>query len=310
MRILTLENDKITELSPNNLTCKNNIWIRSINPSAKEIALLSKLIHAPEEEFKEFLKEDERPRLDLNKYTQLIYRIPFLEDGSVVTMPVSVFVYKKFIVTVEKQQTGALNYIESLVLQNKRRFLFKKSAMTFLTYFIDRVNDEFFATTHKIADTLEMFKVTEGLTKEMTKKVYSLSVTLSFFNQSLIGNIEVLNNLRKSKSTAFSSKDKDNFKELYVDALQIFDAAKVQREIVLNLFNLQSIIASARMNEYIKKLTIITLVIMIPTFITGLYGMNLALPLADSPGSFYIVLGVMIVAAVVGVGLFKFLERF
>ncbi len=310
MRILTLQNDKILELSPKNLKSSNNIWIRSINPSNKEIALLSEITHAPEEEFREFLKEDERPRLDVNKYIQLIYRIPFLEDGSVVTMPVSIFVYKKFIVTVEKQQTGALNYIESLVLQNKRRFLFKKSSMTFLTYFIDRVNDEFFATTHKIADTLEMFKTTEGLTKEMTKKVYSLSVTLSFFNQSLIGNIEVLNNLRKSKSRAFSYKDRDNFKELYVDALQTFDAAKVQREIVLNLFNLQSIIASARMNEYIKKLTIITLVIMIPTFITGLYGMNLTLPLAGTPGSFYIILGVMVAAAVLGVGLFKFLERF
>lgn len=310
MKVFTLRNDRVADVKVQEaLKSDYNVWIRSISPDDVEIALLSDITHAPIEEFKEFMKQDERSRLDVGKHFQLILRVPFLEDGSVVTVPVTLFIYKKFIITVEKEKTAMLDYIENLVVQNKRRFLFTRASTAFLVYFIDRVNDEFFAKTDKIADTLELFRSSEKMSKEMMQKVYSLSVTLSFFNQALIANIDALNALRKLPGK-FTVKDKEQFKELYFDALQIFDAAKVQREIVLHLFSLQSIITSARMNEYIKRLTILTVIIMIPTMISGIYGMNLSLPFAEHPNGFFIVLGIMLISAVVGVAAFKLMERF
>ncbi len=308
MNVYTLRNDRVVDIALKEIPKgAYNVWIRSVNPGSEEIKLLSNLVCAPADEFHEFLKQDERSRLDVGKYLQLILRVPFLEEGSIVTVPVSLFIYQRFIITVEKEKTAMLDYIENLVLQNKRRFLFTRSSTAFLVYFIDRANDEFFAKTDKIADTLELFRSSERMSKEMMHKVYSLSVTLSFFNQGIIANIEVLNTLRKMHGK-FAAKDKIHFKELYFDALQIFDAAKVQREIVLHLFNVQSIITSTRLNEYLKRLTLIALIIMIPTLVSGLYGMNIPLPFAHHPHAFFIVLILMFVAAVIGIIVFKLLE--
>ena len=108
----------------------------------------------------------------------------------------------------------------------------------------------------------------------------------------------------------FSLKNKEDFTELYYDALQIFDAAKVQREILLHLFSLQSIISTAKLNEYLNRLTVLALIIMIPTLISGVYGMNIPLPFMHSPHAFYIVIGFMLAATLIGLGIFKILERF
>jgi magnesium transporter len=77
--------------------------------------------------------------------------------------------------------------------------------------------------------------------------------------------------------------------------LQIIDALKIQREIIMNIFNLQSMILSNQMNAFMKKLTALALIIMVPTLISGIYGMNVSnLPFATSSWSFLFVFGFMI----------------
>src|SRR3989344_936406 len=44
------------------------VWVRAILPDESEVNLLSELTNAPVEEFKEFLEQDERPRLHVSRY--------------------------------------------------------------------------------------------------------------------------------------------------------------------------------------------------------------------------------------------------
>ena len=309
MKAYTLKQEHVVDIALEDVKrTKNNVWVRSINPSKEEIAILSQITKAPIDEFKEFLEEDERPRLEIQKYLQLIFRTPFIEDGEVITVPVSVFVYGNCVVTVEKQRTGALDYIEGLVKQGRRRFLFKKSPITFLIYFVDKVNDEFFAKIDSIADTVDLFREKKSLDKEMMEKVYSLSVTLAFFNRSLMANIEVLNHLRKAYFRLFTPKDKEQFEELYFDALQILDTEKVQREIVANLFNLQTSITAVKLNEFVKKLTLIAMIMLVPTLISGIYGMNVAIPFSSNPFAFYYILIGMFGVTFLAIIVFKLLK--
>jgi magnesium transporter len=49
-----------------------------------------------------------------------------------------------------------------------------------------------------------------------------------------------------------------------------------------------------RTNEIIKILTLISSILLPLTFLTGLFGMNVILPLQDHPRSFWIVIGIML----------------
>jgi len=48
-------------------------------------------------------------------------------------------------------------------------------------------------------------------------------------------------------------------------------------------------------NEIMKILTLVSTVLLPLTFITGLYGMNIGLPLESNPNAFFVVLGAMII---------------
>ena len=69
-------------------------------------------------------------------------------------------------------------------------------------------------------------------------------------------------------------------------------------------------IISNNLNVVMKTLSIITIVLSIPTIIASFYGMNVdKLPLADVPYSFWIIVGISLVAVIVAGLLFFFYGR-
>jgi magnesium transporter len=287
------------------------VWIRAIAPNTNEIKTLSELTSAPVEEFKEFLEQDERPRLEINKYLQVIFRAPILADGEIITTPINMFINNNLVVTVEKQHTKTLDKFHELVSVRKGRFLFRHNPAYFLFHTLDKINDEFLVNIDKIANTLDIFErsASSSLTKESVEKIYEKSVILTVFNQSLISNIEVLNSLRKTYSKLISSINRRQFNDLYYEALQILDTEKIQRDVIANLFNIQAIIASNKMNNLIKHLTAITLIFMIPSAISGIYGMNFKyIPLAESQYGFIIITFIILFLAIIAFFWFKILE--
>ena len=156
---------------------------------------------------------------------------------------------------------------------------------------MDKINDDYLSRIEKISAKMDLFEnfSKKELTVHDLERVYEQSVALSFFNQALIANIEVLNSLRKNYYKLIPRTYKKLFEELYHDVLQIIDTEKIQREALTNLINIQSIIASSRLNKFTKRLTTIALVFAFPTMISGIYGMNFKyIPFANHIYGFYI----------------------
>lgn len=286
------------------------VWVRAVKPEEAELLILAEIAQTPVEEFKEFMEEDERPRLDVERTLQVIYSAPYQTEDDIYTVPMSIFINKNVVVTVEKEQLVVLDKMEEDIAAGKLRFLFRRNAGNFLYYLLDKTNDRFLRIIDTISERIELFtERTAVISRENMEKVYAHSVTLSFFNQALLANIEMLNSLRKLYFRSFTRENKEQFAELYYDALQILDAEKIQREVVTNLFQLQSIIAGTRLNNFMKRLTALGLVILIPTFITGLYGMNVVhMPLADHPLGFYWLLLIIMLITILILFLFQKLK--
>jgi magnesium transporter len=272
-------------------------WIRIVNPDPEKIKLLSKYTYIPVEELQESLDEEERPKVSQGKYLEIIYRAPSVVDSELETLPIYFYLLEDKLVTIEKKPLPILNKISENMSKNKNKFLFKKGFSYFVFHVMDKINDDFLLRVDKIAariDIYENFSKKEMTVKDI-EKIYDQSVTLSFFNQALIANVEVLNSLKKGYFKLIPAKNKRLFEELYFDVLQVLDTEKIQREALTNLINVHSILTSTRLNEFMKRLTTIALIVAIPTMLSGLYGMNFKyIPLADHPYGFYISSFIMI----------------
>ncbi|MBN1339511.1 MAG: hypothetical protein JXA03_09315, partial [Bacteroidales bacterium] len=78
----------------------------------------------------------------------------------------------------------------------------------------------------------------------------------------------------------------------------MWDLTEDYAELIEGLSHTFDSLQANRTNEIIKILTMISSILLPLTFITGLYGMNINLPLQNDPRSFLIVIGAMIIIAI------------
>ncbi len=263
------------------------VWVRCVRPSTEDIDKLSKITKIPVEELLESVEEEERPKLTEKKFIEIIYRSPYVKADDIITLPVYFYIYNNKIITIEKEKNEILDDFSQKL--NKKKFLLRKSAGSFVFYVLDSINDLFLKHIDKITEGVEVFEQEKQVTTKGMEKIYESSVALSYFNQALLANIEVLNTLRKCHHRSLNKRDRDLFSELYYDALHILDTETIQRNVITNLFNLQSVISSNKLNIFMKRLASIALIFMVPTLISAMYGMNFThIPLKDHPYGFHI----------------------
>lgn len=309
LNIYTIRNDKIIGLDIDGAKRENAlVWIRCILPTQDEVDAITSVTKIPKEEIEEFLSEDERPRIDVERTFQIIYESPH-KNETINSTPVSIFLDRNYIATVEKKEVHALDYIGARAKESTIKFLFRRNPAGFMHYVLDMINDDFLNHINHISRNIKVFKETTAYDLgQKAEMIYSTSVILSVFHQALIANLEAVTLLRKANFRQFTKHNRGQFSELYYDVRQLLDTERVERETVSNLFNLQSIISSNRLNLFIKKLTSLALIVMIPTLIASAFGMNVKIPFAESPYGFYYILGIMFGLSLLLLLIFKLLD--
>lgn len=279
--------NRIKKLNIDNLPKKSLTWIRLYSPEKEELETVSEISNIPLKELIESSEEEERPRLTKKRYLEIIYSAPhYYRDEGLQTQEIYFYISKNLMITIAKEKSKILDKIEKKFSKNLGKFMLKSHGK-FLFYALDSINDDFLFIIDKIAANIETLK-TKDLSQVNLADLYSKSITSAYFNQSILANVEVLNQLRKSHYKNFANEDRQNFSELYYDKLQILDTEKIQRQLIMNLIDIQSISSTEKLNVTIKRLTSLALLIATPTLISSIYGMNINLPFQNHPNAFWI----------------------
>jgi len=271
----TSSSNQVKKIGLKNLGRKPT-WVRIVSLDPKKIKEVSKSIGIPLEELQESLEEEERPKVSVREYMEIIYRAPYVIENEIETLPIYFYLKKNKLITIEKKPLKIFDTLSQNFSNNKNKFLFREGFPYFIYHVIDKINDDFLERIDRIAARIDIYEnfSKKDLAVGDIEKLYDQSVVLSFFNQALIADAEVLNLLRKSYFPLIPKKDNVLFEELHHDVLQVIDTEKIQREVIANLMNVHSILTSTRLNEFMKRLTIIALILAIPTILSGLFGMN------------------------------------
>ena len=95
--------------------------------------------------------------------------------------------------------------------------------------------------------------------------------------------------MSKTRLIKFDEEDIDFVEGVEIDNRQAIEMADTYSDILFGVMNAYSSIISNNLNVVMKKLAIINLVMMVPTFITSFFGMNYPLPF-ESFGRFAVVI--------------------
>ena len=139
--------------------------------------------------------------------------------------------------------------------------------------------------------------------------LHELESTLVYFATSLRANGVVLDRLTRYKRLEQYPEDKELLGDVIVENKQAIEMTGIYRDIINGTRELLSSVIDNRMNSIMKSLTVITLIMAIPTVISGIYGMNVDsnwVPFAHVQNGFGIICGIIVIICVI---IFIFLRK-
>ena len=274
---------------------QNGVWIQMVNPSVAEGQMIADALNVDIEDVLAALDEEESSRIELQDgYTLIRVDIPSIEirhdKESYTTIPLGIILTSDEIITICTEDTPVLqaflnNRVKEFSTKKKLRFVYQILYRVSVLYQSDlRIID-------KMRTEIEE-RVGDDTEEEDLVALHELESTLVYFATSLRANGNVLDRLTRYKRLEQYPEDKELLGDVIVENKQAIEMTSIYRDIINGTRELMSSVIDNRLNNVMKYLTSITIVMAIPTVISGMYGMNVdgnGMPFANSVAGFGIV---------------------
>ena len=265
---------------------QSGVWIQMINPSVAEGQMVAEALDADIEDVLAALDEEESSRIELQDgYTLILVDIPSTEirhdKESYTTIPLGIILTGDVIATICTEDTPVLqaflnNRVKEFSTKKKLRFVYQ------ILYRISVLYQSDLRIIDKMRTEIEE-RVGEDTEEEDLIALHELESTLVYFATSLRSNGVVLDRLTRYKRLEQYPEDKELLGDVIVENKQAIEMTSIYRDIINGTRELMSSVIDNRLNNVMKYLTSITLVMAVPTVISGMYGMNVeGIPLGKS----------------------------
>ena len=306
----TEEASKLVKLKKSKTIAKS--WFSLINPSAEEIRQVSQLLKVDSDILRNSLDADERSRVELDEgIFSTIVNLPLLdEDGNFDTLPCGlVFSGDNFLTICSRDNRilGSFNKNTAKTFDTRERTKFMLSILYKITQFYLRYLAIINRKTEHIEDALKQTTHNEELFDLM-----EIQKSLVYFTTALRDNQLVLEKiLRMTKSPAsarllaFTEDDTDLLEDVIVENKQAIEMVDMHRSILEGMMDGFASIINNNLNQIMKFLAAITIVLSIPTMLGTFWGMNVAVPFANITYGFGAVISLSLLGTLIVILFFK-----
>ncbi len=268
-------------------------WMNVIKPDEKELAWLKSVIPLTDDMLDSLRDADQIPLIDEHKdFTFIIIRTPLRGKGpspKYTTVSLGVFSTKDFVVTICFYESDVINWLK------KHKFPFRKTQLTFrlllesaklyLEYLKD-IKEQMYVLESDLGKTLQ---------NESVLGLLEIEKMLVYFETSLKGNSVVLDRLANGKTlnkfiVVKNMDDRRLINSVIDENKQAIQTVNIYSDILGSTLDAFASIISNNLNNVIKVLTSMTIILTVPVLIASIYGMNVELPFQRSPNAFLIVM--------------------
>lgn len=254
-----------------------NVLIDCKNPSKDELKLIEKKYEIKLSDIERALDPDEKPIIEAHeKYTRITISTSLVKDLDTKTISISFLIFDNFIILLRKKDVSAFQVIKSMPKQTIDE-IFSKDISNILYNYLHFIVKDYFYIIDLIEEEMQaienrLFKKFNN--EKIIRRIFDLRKTLIYFQKSLIGNKEVLLSIDKEYVKQIKKEDLKKYKYLYMDISQSIDMVNTYRDLVNSSMDIYMSAVSNNMNEVMKRLTVYASYVLVPTLISGIYGMN------------------------------------
>jgi magnesium transporter len=257
---------------------EENCWINMVNPDDVEIKKVTEAAGVDPSVLRAALDEEETSYVDITDdgHTFITLDIPFIEDSSNVmysTIPLGIILTRSHIITVCLRESTVLSEFENNPPKSLNTFVKTRFVLALMLRVANRYL-QYLRQMNRIADGIEERLYVSQKNKEIVE-LLGIQKSLVFFSTSLKANQLTLDKILKGKALKMSEDDMDILEDVMIEVRQAIEMSTIYSNILSGTMDAFASMISNNLNVIMKALTIITILMTIPTMVFSYYGMNM-----------------------------------
>lgn len=288
-----------------------NCWINVECPTEDDFKFLTEELKVPDYFLKDISDIDERPRTEVEgDWLLTIIRVPLQQDEALpyTTVPVGIFTNNEIIVTLCYHKTDMISDFvhftrrKEVLVPNKYELILRliySSTVWFLKY-LKQINNDVNAAEKELERSIR---------NEDLLRLMKLQKALVYFNTSIRANEVMVGKLQ----TIFQEKDYQNHElagDVIIELKQAYNTVNIYSDILTGTMDAFASIISNNVNTIMKRMTSLSIILMVPTLIASFYGMNVDVYLEAVPHAFTFIIIASIALSALAFIVFKRIKWF
>jgi len=277
-----------------------NCWIQMTCPTEEDQRELEEQFNIPDYFLSDISDTDERARYEYDDgWMLIILRIPYVKEirsrTPYTTVPLGIIHKRDVTITVCYYETNMM--IDFVSFQQKRGVGF--------TDYVDMIFRLFLSSAVWYLKRLKQInmlidKAKRNLDKEVNNEsligLSRLQDSLTYFQTSIRGNETLLSKLKFKLQ--IDELDADLIEDVNIEMTQARETTNIYSNILESTMDTYQSIINNNMNNVMRTLTSVTIIMMFPTLIASLFGMNLVNGMEEKPWGFIFALIISVLVSV------------
>lgn len=261
-------------------------WINCVEPQEDEVNSLITDFNIEPDFLRVSLDKEESSHIDHEDDTTLIIiDSPVVEKTennlTYLTTPLSIMITKNNVITLSIEENPIINEFAEGILRNVHTNL----KTQFVLHIMLRIATKYLQYLNQID------RITSHVEKELRKsmknkeliQLLEIEKSLVYFSASLKSNDATLEKIMRGRYIKLYDEDHDLLEDVLIEIKQAIEMTGIYLNILSGIMDAFGSIISNNLNIVMKVLASITLIMSIPTVISGIYGMNVGnLPFAEN----------------------------
>ncbi len=289
-------------------------WVHIEYPGALEREWLESNFEFHALDLEDVLSRNQRPKIDVyDEYLFIVLNFPVFDRaaGRLGSGELDVFVGPGYVVTIPNQPLQPVEYLFERCRANEdlREQIFSRGSGYLLYRLVDDSFDYCFPMLRKIGNKLDALEddIFEGRSDEVVRDISNAKQEIINFRKVIRPQRPVLHDLEKVKQR-YLAPDLDL--EIYFDDIvdaheRIWDMLENYKEVVEALAETNESVISHRVNDILRVLTSISVIVLPLTLIASIWGMNVGVPGEGDEADFFLIVGAMLAMLAAMVAYFR-----
>lgn len=250
----------------------------------------------------DILNTDQRPKVDdYGDYLFVVARFFEIDAtaGHIGSDQVSLILGPDYVLSFQERPSGRFDPLRERLRQDRGQI--RKLGADYLAYsLLDTVVDRYFTILENIGERTEELEdgMLENPRPGTLQSVHQLKRETLMLRRSIWPLREVINSLTRADERFFRPETRPYLRDVYDHTVHAIESLEANRDVIGGMLDIYLSAVSNRVNQEVRALTVVAIIFMPATLISGIFGMNFkSMPLLDLREGFGIAIGLMATVA-------------